>query len=227
MNNFTYKDVYIEDEKRVLEINILPEKCCNFDCIFCPIGRAKEKVDTQRSFDYSDESLIELNNKIEESKADLVFINSKGEAFVNDKVSDIIDFIKSKNISVRLLSNGYLLGEQKYMDIANKCDEVLGEIKVITENDFQKAQRPVDGYTLEEYISNMVAFNKQYKGRFIFEITIVKGYNDDEKSVEKLKNIIREISPDEVKVERMDGIFEKKLGISEERYERISKELIH
>ncbi|MPM49406.1 hypothetical protein SDC9_96135 [bioreactor metagenome] len=41
MNNFTYKDVYIEDEKRVLEINILPEKCCNFDCIFCLIGRAK------------------------------------------------------------------------------------------------------------------------------------------------------------------------------------------
>lgn len=227
MNNFTYKDVYIEDEKRVLEINILPEKCCNFDCIFCPIGRAKEKVDTQRSFEYSDESLIELNNKIEESKADLVFINSKGEAFVNDKVSDIIDFIKSKNISVRLLSNGYLLGKQKYMEIANKCDEVIGEIKVITEKDFQKVQRPVDGYTLEEYISNMVTFNKQYKGRFIFEITIVKGYNDDEKSVEKLKNIIREISPDEVKVERMDGIFEKKLGISEERYEQISKELIH
>lgn len=227
MNNFTYKDVYIEDEKRVLEINILPEKCCNFDCIFCPIGRVKEKVDTQRSFDYSDESLIELNNKIEESKADLVFINSKGEAFVNDKISDIIDFIKSKNISVRLLSNGYLLGDQKYMEIANKCDEVIGEIKVITEKDFQKVQRPVDGYTVEEYISNMVTFNKQYKGRFIFEITIVKGYNDDEKSVEKLKNIIREISPDEVKVERMDGIFEKKLGISEERYEQISKELIH
>ena len=34
MNNFTYKDVYTEDEKRILEINILPEKCCNFDCIF-------------------------------------------------------------------------------------------------------------------------------------------------------------------------------------------------
>ena len=51
MNNFSYKEVYIEDGKRVLEVNILPEKYCNFDCIFCPIGRSKNKIDTQKSFD--------------------------------------------------------------------------------------------------------------------------------------------------------------------------------
>ena len=50
MSNFNYKDVYIEDGKRVLEVNILPEKYCNFDCIFCPIGRSKNKVDNQISF---------------------------------------------------------------------------------------------------------------------------------------------------------------------------------
>ena len=65
MNNFTYKDIYIEDEKKVLEVNILPEKHCNFDCIFCPIGRTENKVDTQISFDEMDNSLIELQNKID------------------------------------------------------------------------------------------------------------------------------------------------------------------
>ncbi|SCH00084.1 Uncharacterised protein [uncultured Clostridium sp.] len=43
MNSFTYKDVYIEDGKRILEINILSEKYCNFDWIFCPIGRSKNR----------------------------------------------------------------------------------------------------------------------------------------------------------------------------------------
>ncbi len=46
MGGFSYKDIYIEDGKRVLEVNILPEKYCNFDCIFCPIGRSHNKVDT-------------------------------------------------------------------------------------------------------------------------------------------------------------------------------------
>jgi wyosine [tRNA(Phe)-imidazoG37] synthetase (radical SAM superfamily) len=49
MGDFSYKDIYIEDERRVLEVNILPEKYCNFDCIFCPIGRSQNKVDTQKS----------------------------------------------------------------------------------------------------------------------------------------------------------------------------------
>jgi len=41
---FSYKDLYIEDGRKVLEVNILPEKYCNFDCVFCPIGRSQHKT---------------------------------------------------------------------------------------------------------------------------------------------------------------------------------------
>ena len=101
MKGFNYKDIYLEDGKRVLEVNILPEKYCNFDCIFCPIGRSKNKVDTQRSFDNIDGSLAEI---IDHTMAELVFINSKGEALVHDEISYIIDAIKAKGLPVRLLS---------------------------------------------------------------------------------------------------------------------------
>ncbi|WP_026888632.1 radical SAM protein [Clostridium beijerinckii] len=228
MSGFSYKDIYIEDGKKVLEVNILPEKHCNFDCIFCPIGRSQNKVDTQKSFDEMDNSLKELKSMIENANVELIFINSKGEALVNDKIGYIIDLIKDKGLPVRLLSNGYLLGRDEYIEIANRCDEVIGEIKTITEEDFQKIQRPIEGYTLNEYISNMVSFNKQYNGKFIFEVTIIKGYNDDEESIQKMKKIIKEISPDKIIVERMeDEKFKKKLGITDERFEEISKELLN
>jgi wyosine [tRNA(Phe)-imidazoG37] synthetase (radical SAM superfamily) len=228
MGGFSYKDIYIEDGKRVLEVNILPEKHCNFDCIFCPIGRSQNKVDTQKSFDEMDNSLRDLEIRIENTKAELIFINSKGEALVNDKIGDIIELIKDKGLPVRLFSNGYLLDRDEYIKIANKCDEVVGEIKVITEEGFQKAQRPIEGYTLAEYISNMVSFNKQYKGKFIFEITIIKGYNDDEDSIQKIKNVIKEISPSKIVIARMeDEKFKKKLGITDERFEEISKALLN
>lgn len=227
MSNFSYKDVYIEEGKRVLEVNILPEKYCNFDCIFCPIGRSKNKVDSPISFNEIDVDLNELENKIEETKADLIFINSKGEALINNKIDKIIRFIKNKGLIVRLLSNGYLLGKDEYKKIANDCDEVIGEIKVITEEDFQKIQRPIEGYTLDKYISNMALFNKQYNGKFIFEITIIKGYNDNEKSINELKDIITKINPDKVIVSRIEEeIFKKKLGISDEELQKISKELL-
>ncbi|AQS06209.1 wyosine [tRNA(Phe)-imidazoG37] synthetase (radical SAM superfamily) [Clostridium beijerinckii] len=166
--------------------------------------------------------------RIENANAELIFINSKGEALVNDKIGYIIDLIKDKGLPVRLLSNGYLLGRDEYIEIANRCDEVIGEIKTITEEDFQKIQRPIEGYTLNEYISNMVSFNKQYNGKFIFEVTIIKGYNDDEESIQKMKKIIKEISPDKIILERMeDERFKKKLGITDERFEEILKELLN
>jgi wyosine [tRNA(Phe)-imidazoG37] synthetase (radical SAM superfamily) len=228
MSLFSYKDIYVEEGKKVLEVNILPEKYCNFDCIFCPIGRSQNKVDIPISFEGFEDSLAELERRIKSTKAELVFINSKGEALLNDKISYIIDFIKANELSVRLLTNGYLLGRDESISIANRCDEVVGEIKVITEEDFRKVQRPIEKYTLEEYISNMASFSKQYQGRFIFEITIIKGYNDDEASIQKLKSIIKEISPDKVIITRMeDEVFKKKLGISDEKFDEITKFLLN
>lgn len=228
MSGFSYKDIYSEDGKRVLEVNILPEKHCNFDCIFCPIGRSQNKVDTQKSFDEMDSSLKELESMIEKTKAELVFINSKGEALVNENIIDIINIIKGKGLSVKLLSNGYILNLPEFKEIANMCEEVIGEIKVASNEDFQKIQRPIEGYTFENHISNMKAFREQYKGNFILEVTIIKGYNDDEESIQKLKSVIKEISPNKVIIERLeDERFKKKLGISDERFEEISNSLLN
>lgn len=227
MSGFSYKEVYMENGKRVLEVNILPEKHCNFDCIFCPIGRSKNKVDSPKTFDDADKALSELEDKLTSEKPEIVFINSAGEALVNDKIEQIINVIQSKGIIVRLLSNGYILNQAEYIEIANQCEEVIGEIKVVTDEDFQRIQRPIQGYTLDKYIANMAAFNKQYNGKFIFEITIIKGYNDDQESVDKLKQIISEIRPDELVIIGMeDEPFKKKLGISDERLEAIRSELI-
>lgn len=224
---FSYKDIYIEDGRKVLEVNILPEKYCNFDCVFCPIGRSQHKTDVQRSFPGTDNSIVELENNINALNPDLIFINSKGEALLNDRIDDIIDLIKANGKAVRLFTNGYLLGRSEYMKIANRCDEVVGELKVLSEEDFQRLQRPIEGYTLAEYISNMAAFRRQYAGRFIFEITIIKGCSDGPGSIEKLKDIIREISPDKIVVAKInDKRFEKKFSITDERLEEISRALL-
>lgn len=227
-NSFSYKEVYFEEGQKVLEINILPEKYCNFDCVFCPIGRSKHKVDMPTEFDDYDSAISELENMIERTNPDLIFINSKGEALVNNKSEEIIDFIKSKGLKIRLLSNGYILSNSEYINIANKCDEVIGEIKTVTEKDFKKIQRPIEDYTLEKYIENMAKFNRQYSGKFIFEITIIKKYNDDKESIEKLKEIIKKINPDKIDIVRIDDErMRKTMWVDDERFEEIKRKLIY
>jgi len=225
MKNFKYKEPYLENELVVLEVDILPEKYCNFDCIFCPIGRSKNHTDEIQVFDDIEICIEELNNRLNEVSPDIVFINSSGEALVNSEMDRIIDLIKRKDITVRLLSNGYMLNDEKQKSIAWKCDEVIGEIKAITEVDFQKLQRPKDGYTFENHIFNMVIFNNKYRGKFILEITIIKGKSDKDEDIEKLRNLIGLINPDHVSVVTMKGIFGKKLGVSPKRLGEIREQI--
>ena len=73
----------------------------------------------------------------------------------------------------------------------------------------------------------MISFNKQYKGKFILEITILNGYNDSEEAIYMLKNFINELSPDKIIIEKMnDDRFKEKLGISDEEFHAISKALL-
>jgi len=226
MNSIEYRDFYTEDDKKVLEVGILLEKFCNFDCVFCPFGRTKNKVDQQQSFDGIEAAIEEFGDLLEANKLDLVYLNSKGETLLNEAAGSIIDLIKSKGIAVRLLSNGYLLGRDEYLEIASKCDEVIGEIAAVTEEDFQNLQRPLTGYSLEDYIFNMAKFNEQYDGTFILDIIMLKGYNDDEMSIHRLKGFIDTISPDEIVVSNVsDPALKEQFGISDEKLNKISKEL--
>lgn len=227
MGEFSFKNIYLENNRKVLEVNILPEKHCNFDCIFCPLGRAKNRATNQKIISPIEQGLMELGAKIKEIQPELIFINSKGEALLHEQIAVIIEFIKNKNLPIRLLSNGYLFGEKEYQEIANKCDEIVGEIKVASEENFQKLQRPITGYTFAEHIYNMTKFAKQYTGKFILEITLLKGYNDTPESIQKLKSIVKKIAPQELQVVRIsDTRFQKKLGIIDAEFESLKNLLM-
>ena len=74
----------------------------------------------------------------------------------------------------------------------------------------------------------MVEFNQQYNGKFIFEITIIKKYNDDAESVEKLKDVIKRINPDKIEIVRIDDErMRKTMWVDDERFEEIKKELLN
>lgn len=228
MGTFNFLETYAEGEKKILEIDILPDNYCNFDCVFCPIGGTKYKGDTAISIEGSEESLNELSIALKETNADIVFINSSGESFINDKFEETVDLIKSHGRKVRLFSNGYMLGVPEFMRIANKCDEVTGEVKCTSENSFFKYQRPVEGYTLDKYIENMVNFKKQFNGKFTLVVTILRGYNDDDQSINWLKEIIKILAPDELSIEMLtDDKYGKAFGIEEEKLQRIRENLMN
>jgi wyosine [tRNA(Phe)-imidazoG37] synthetase (radical SAM superfamily) len=110
----------------------------------------------------------------------------------------------------------------EYIEIANKCDEVFGEVKCTSENSFLKYQRPVAHYSLKKYIDNMDTFKKQFGGKFTLIVTILRGYNDDDQSIIWLKKTINRISPDELSIETLtDDKYGKAFGVEEGKLQHI------
>lgn len=224
MDTFFYKEPYEENGKTVLEVNLFPDKYCNFNCIFCPVSRKLTHKQTAAPVHLEDvtPAIRDLRQRLHDVQPDLVFINSLGEALLLPELESIIDTIHDAGIPVRLLSNGFLYGNPDYARLASRCEEVIGELKMAHEGAFQKAQRPIPGYTLHQHIENMVRFRKTYSGCFHLEITIVKGYSDDPDSLDIFRAAVKSLQPDVLHVVTLEAPFDKVLAISPERLEEIT-----
>lgn len=228
MDLMRVKKVFTDSENRkVMEINALPSKYCTFKCVFCPIGQAGEQTAETFHFEGTGPFLSSLAERIDAEKPDLLFINSMGESFANAQLEEIIALAKDKKMQVSLYTNGYLLGNQKFARTASLCDEVSGEIKAVSESSFQKLQRPLAGYSLEDYLKNMIRFRESYNGRFTIYVTLIKGANDDPDSVKWIRKTLRRLNPTAVVFETFtDEKFGKAFGVSDEKIEEVKQALI-
>jgi len=222
MKGFSIGTVYENENVTMVQINPLPANYCSFDCVFCPLGRTTVKTDQMVHFDETTSFIEQLVHFLDMHPVDLVFINPDGEGLVNSDLAKVIAVIKAHNVQVRLLSNGYILNNPEHRETLELCDEVVGELVVTNESDFQKLLRPLPGYTLAQYVENMARFKQWFPGKFILDITIVKGYSDSNDSAELFQQMIQRIQPDEILLgtpnnDRLKGAFQ----VSDERLDEL------
>ncbi len=227
MEKYSIGKIYTDVKgMKTIDINPMPENYCSFDCVFCPLGRTIVKTEKTFYFNETREFINRLSTFLELNYVDTVFINPDGEALANGELLNIVKVIKNKNKRVKLLTNGYILNREEYKEVLKSCDVVIGELAVTKEEDFQKLIRPLDGYTLKEYVYNMANFKKWFEGKFILDITIIRNYSDNNEAIEGFKEMIKNIKPDEIFLEtpdekRLKGAFK----VSEERLEEMKKAL--
>lgn len=198
MDSFYISNIYDRNGMKIIDINPLPHKICSFDCVYCPLGKSVLKSDKQFYFDETAVFIERLSSILDINKIDMVFINPNGEAMSNAQLIDIVKLIKDHGIKIKLLTNGYVLNKPENKKVLELCDEVIGEFSVTKEKEFQIINRPIKGYSLIRYVKNMMEFKQWFKGKFILDITLLKGYADSEEAINKIKEAIEIIKPDEV-----------------------------
>lgn len=196
MNYFTFKDALEveEDGRKVLSVDINPEKSCIFNCLIC--NKASVHMGKWHDFGPVEDSLQALGEKIAQDRPDLVHIYAKGEPLTNANLENVINYVHSLGLPTRLLVNAYLLGVGEHMRVANLSDEVIGGFCFTGEEEFQKIHRPAEGLSAAEQAESMIRFSNQYPGKFKLRVLLVKGYNDSPEKVAELKALVDQIKYD-------------------------------
>lgn len=216
-----YEHVQVDpDGRKVLSVNINPEKACIFNCKICNAGQTKYQGEWHDFGDPGD-SLKGLAERIEQEKPDIVEVTGgKGDPLTNPILQGILDCAHSHGVAARLITNCYLLGIDGHLEIATQFEEVVAGFCFTDEATFNEIHCPVPEleFSAAKQTESMIRFSHQYNGKFTLRALLVKGHNDSDEQVAELKKVI-----DQVKYTTLWVGTWPKYQVGEERVEEISK----
>jgi len=198
-SKYLYGPVPSRRLERSLGVDLVPRKICTYDCIYCQIGKTTDKTLVRKEYVPAREILEELQRflKEETSAIDHLSLSGSGEPTLNSRIGSVIEGIKTiTSIPVAVITNGSLFYEEEVRRDLLRADIVLPSLDAVSQEVFNRVNRPLAGFSVEKVIEGLAEFRKAYKGQIWLEILFCKGINDSQEEFLKMKKSIDRIRPD-------------------------------
>jgi wyosine [tRNA(Phe)-imidazoG37] synthetase (radical SAM superfamily) len=183
-----------------LGVDVIPNKLCSLDCVYCEVGVTDKRGLARKEYFPAKDILAEVREVLAEYPGlDHITISGSGEPTLNSKIGDIIRGIKQMTkVPVAVLTNGTILDDPQVRRDLMDADIVSPSLDAVSADVFEKVDRPNPKLRIENIIDGIKAFRQEYKGRMWVEILFVKGMNDHDEEVFKMKQVIDEIRPEKI-----------------------------
>jgi len=144
---------------------------------------------------------LELTLPILSKKPDYITLSGSGEPALNQNIGDIIHNIKGlTSIPLAVLTNSSFFSLEEVRKALVGADVVIPTLDAVNDVVFQCLNRPHPSLNIQEIVSGLIQFRKEYQGQIWLEVVFCRGINDDKGEIEKLKGVIERIQPDRVQL---------------------------
>lgn len=183
-----------------LGISPIPEKTCNYSCVYCQLGRTDHLTNKREEFFPLEEILSELKDyNVSEHDIDVVTIVGEGEPTLYSRLGELIIGIKEiSKKPVAVITNGALLYDAELREELMNADMVLPSIDAYNEEIYKKIDRPYGKLNFEAISKGLIDFSKEYKGQLYVEIMLVDGFNSSDEDIESFKEYLNKIDYDKL-----------------------------
>jgi len=184
-----------------LGIDPIPSKTCNFQCIYCQLGKTTNFTNKRQNFFPREEIITEMEKAIElhEDSIDYITFVGSGEPTLYKDLKELI--LKAKEFSskpVCVITNGSLLHNKEVQDALIRSDLILPSLDAGDKRSFLKINRPHPSITFNQLIQGFIDFKKIFQGKFWIEVMLMKGVNDSKEELLKIKKNLDLINPERI-----------------------------
>jgi wyosine [tRNA(Phe)-imidazoG37] synthetase (radical SAM superfamily) len=187
-----------------LGIDTIPLKTCNWNCVYCQLGRTLPVTNERREYIPREEIFAEVKSALEShkpSEIDWITFVGSGEPTLHSGMGWLIHQVKAlTKIPVAVITNGALLYLPEVREELSESDAVLPTLDAGNTTLYRKINRPHPDITFERHLQGLIDFRKEYHGKLWIEVMLVRDLNDTEHALTKLAAALKRIGPDEVHI---------------------------
>jgi wyosine [tRNA(Phe)-imidazoG37] synthetase (radical SAM superfamily) len=190
-----------------LGVDLVPHKVCSLNCVYCEVGKTTNLAIEREEYIPLNDILTELKSYLDKKpELDYITFSGAGEPLLHNGIGKVITFIKENypQYKLALLTNSTLLYDENVREEILGIDLLLPSLDAVSEKVFKKLNRPNSKLDNNKIIEGLIKFSKDFSGRIWLEIFIIPGLNDTTEELELLKNVIKDVAPDQVQLNTLD-----------------------
>lgn len=187
-----------------LGVDPIPRKTCNYNCVYCQLGRTKPIANERRDFFPPETILVEVREALEShapGEIDYVTFVGEGEPTLCASLGALIRGVKAlSDVPVAIITNGALLCQPPVREELAAADVVMPTLDAADQATFRRINRPWPRFRLADIVEGMAAFRQIFSGQLWVEVMLVRRLNDGEEVLFPLRDALARIRPDRVQI---------------------------
>lgn len=187
-----------------LGVDTIPKKTCNWNCVYCQLGRTSPMTNERREFYPRRSILDELQHSLatlDPKSIDWITFVGSGEPTLYLGLGWLIHKVKSiSDVPVAVITNGSLLHVPEVREELLAADAVLPSLDAGTASIYRKINRPFPKLIYSTLVEGLSAFRQEYSKKLWVEVMLIRGVNDSVEELRRISAIVAEIQPDEVHI---------------------------
>lgn len=174
------------------------EKICNFDCVYCQLGKTHHFENERREF-VSLRTLMQEIHALPDRRVDHFTFSGRGEPTLAKNLGNMIQELKKeKKGKIAVITNSALLDRADVQEDLSRADYVIAKLDACSQETLARIDKAVPEISFDKIVSGIKSFKGKFKGKLAVQVMFIE---ENKFYAQHIADVVKDIAPDEVQLD--------------------------